>query len=86
MRLRSVLVKKRKMRKKKHKEDIYTHIPIEHLILLGIYLVIEKGETCTFENLVAECFHQFPKVFSFKRYPQWPDSLKFDRPLEPPPF
>jgi len=31
--------------------------------------------------LIAECFNNFPKVFGFKRYPQWPDSLKFDRSL-----
>jgi len=62
--------------KKKHK-----NISIHDLILLGIYLVIKKGETCTFERLVAECFNRFPKIFGFKRYPHWPDSLKFDRPL-----
>ena len=53
----------------------------ENLILACIYIISEEKESCTFERMVAECFSQFPKVFSFKRYPKWPDSLKFDRPL-----
>jgi len=62
-------------------DKIYTSVGLENLILYGIYLTSERGENCTFEKLVAECFSQFPKVFAFKRYPEWPDSLKFDRPL-----
>jgi hypothetical protein len=62
-------------------EKIYAGVGLENLVLYGIYLVSKKKEICTFEKLVAECFSQFPKVFAFKRYPEWPDSLKFDRPL-----
>ncbi len=62
-------------------EGIYAKIEMQYLILLGIYSVFKKGEICTFERLVAECFKKFPKTFAFKRYPKWPDSLKFDRPL-----
>lgn len=62
-------------------EKIYTSVGLENLILYGIYLFSKRRENCTFEKLVAECFSQFPKVFAFKRYPEWPDSLKFDRPL-----
>jgi len=62
-------------------EKIYTNVGLENLILYGIYLVSERRENCTFEKLVAECFSRFPKVFAFKRYPEWPDSLKFARPL-----
>ena len=64
-----------------YNEDIYSKIAMEDLILLGIYLVSCKKETCSFERLVAECFSRFPKIFAFKRYPEWPDSVKFDRPL-----
>ncbi|MGB9687077.1 MAG: hypothetical protein ACPLYX_11340 [Rectinema subterraneum] len=63
------------------KLEIYSKLPLNDLILSSIYLIVSKGETCTFERLVAECFNNFPKVFSFKRYPEWPDALKFDRPL-----
>jgi len=62
-------------------EKIYLNVGLENLVLYGIYLVSKRKEICTFEKLVAECFSQFPKVFAFKRYPEWPDSLKFDRPL-----
>jgi len=62
-------------------EKIYTSVGLGNLILYGIYLTSERRENCTFEKLVAECFSRFPKVFTFKRYPEWPDSLKFDRPL-----
>jgi len=63
------------------KPEIYMSLNLHELILISIYLVIANGETCTFERLVAECFENFPKAFSFKRYPKWPDALKFDRPL-----
>lgn len=61
--------------------EVYKAYSLNDLILASIYLVTMKGETCTFERLVAECFNNFPEVFSFKRYPQWPDALRFDRPL-----
>jgi len=59
----------------------YEALSMLELIMICIDTVTSSGETCTFERLVAECFTRFPKVFAFKRYPQWPDSLKFDRPL-----
>lgn len=65
----------------KYKEEVYTKIKTQNLIIFGIYSVIKNSETCTFERLVEECFLKFPKVFGFMRYPYWPDSLKFDRTL-----
>lgn len=73
--------KMKKFSPAKFKSEAYIRISLNDLILTSIYLVVTKGETCTFERLVAECFRNFPKVFSFKRYPKWPDALKFDRPL-----
>jgi hypothetical protein len=64
-----------------YKEKIYTNLNISDLILFAIYLIKKNNEISTFERLVAECFNNFPKVFGFQRYPQWPDSLKFDRSL-----
>lgn len=64
-----------------YSEETYKGIQVNYLIVFGIYSVLAKGEKCTFEKLVAECFNLFPKIFSFARYPQWPDSIKFDRPL-----
>lgn len=63
-------------------EKIYINLPKNHLIVLGIYsIILQKKEECTFERLVKECFTLFPKVFGMSRYPQWPDTLKFDRDL-----
>lgn len=62
-------------------EEKYSSIPKENLIIFGIYSVTRNGEKCSFERLVKECFTLFPKSFAFYRYPEWPDSLKFDRPL-----
>jgi len=63
------------------KEEIYKNIPANYLIIVGIYLINSRGEKCTFEKLIEECFRLFPKSFSFSRNPRWPDSLKFDRTL-----
>jgi len=64
-----------------YRENAYKRVGLENLILFGVYLVTKQGETCTFERLVSECFENFPKMFSFKRYPEWPDSSKLGRPL-----
>jgi len=62
-------------------EERYKNIPKENLIIFSIYSVAKTGETCSLERLIKECFALFPKSFGFSRYPEWPDSLKFDRPL-----
>ena len=64
-----------------YNENVYKSIDVSDLILFSVYLVTKSKEKCTFERLVAECFNNFPKVFAFKRYPQWPDALKLDRQL-----
>lgn len=64
-----------------YSEETYKGVQINYLIVFGMYSVLTRNEKCTFEKLVAKCFNLFPKAFSFARYPQWPDSLKFDRPL-----
>lgn len=61
--------------------EIYSQLPSDQLILFAILTIKRFSEDCTFERLVKECFTLFPKNFNFHRYPQWPDSLKLDRPL-----
>jgi len=68
-------------KKDDYSPEIYEKIRIQNLIIFAIHSILRNYETCTYERLVAECFQNFPKVFGFKRYPMWPDSLKFDRPL-----
>jgi hypothetical protein len=69
------------MDKKTYEKKIYEQLNISDLILFSIYLIKKNREVCTFERLVAECFNNFPKVFCFRRYPNWPDSGKLDRPI-----
>ena len=62
-------------------EELYKKAKITNLILFSINSIIENKEKCTFERLIKECFTLFPEIFSFSKYPQWPDSLKLDRQL-----
>lgn len=62
-------------------EEKYKNMPLERLLVYSILSVLRKREECTFERLIKESFTLFPKSFSFYRYPEWPDSLKLDRPL-----
>ena len=55
-------------------------IPINDLILLGIYLIEKEGRQCNFELLIEKCFKLSPESISFERN-KWPDSRKIDRPL-----
>lgn len=64
-----------------YQEGIYSQIPSDQLIIFSILSIKRSGEDCTFERLIKECFTLFPKSFNFQRYPQWPDSIKLDRPL-----
>jgi len=66
---------------KKFDEKKYINVPKNHLIVFGVYSIINQKDECTFERLVKECFVLFPKVFGMSRYPQWPDTLRFDRVL-----
>ena len=76
-----ILMSKKRTQKVHFDEGLYQKLGVNQLILFGIYSVIAKKETCTFERLMKECFTFFPKTFSFSSYPQWPDARKLDRPL-----
>ena len=67
--------------KKSFDKELYKNLGIKELILLGIYSIVNNGGKCTLERLVKESFNLFPEAFCFSRYPEWPDSRKFDRPL-----
>lgn len=53
--------------------------PIDDLVIFCADEVISKGEECTFERLVFECFSRFPEAFGLKRYPEWPDSARVNK-------
>jgi len=62
-------------------EELYTKLAISNLILFSILSIKKKQKECTFEELMKECFTNFPKAFGFNSIPKWPDSRKLDRPL-----
>ena len=59
----------------------YKNLANDQLIAYAILSIKRQRDECTFERLVRECFVLFPKSFGFYRYPEWPDSIKLDRPL-----
>ena len=74
-------MKKETMRKVSLEEELYEKVPINDLILFGIFSVAETSKKCSFETLVHKCFTLFPKVFFLQKRPRWPDTRKLDRPL-----
>jgi hypothetical protein len=52
----------------------------DQLILVCLYRLFQRKEEAEFENLLEECFQQFPKKFVFSNH-SWPDARKLDRPL-----
>ena len=67
--------------KKPFDKELYKDLGINELILLGIYLIVNNEEKCTFERLIKESFNLFPAAFCISNNPEWPDSRKLDRPL-----
>ena len=67
--------------KKSFNPILYHKISINDLILFSMLSIIKKQEKCGFERLVKECFSLFPEIFSFDKYPLWPDARKLDRSL-----
>lgn len=60
-------------------EKAYADIDLDSLVTFAVWSIGQKGEQCTFERLVAECFALFPRKFSLFRYPQWPDSARVNK-------
>ncbi len=50
-------------------------------IILFILYSRNNRDRYSFENLMKDCFKAFPRVFSLKGYPQFPDTRKLSRPL-----
>ena len=55
--------------------------PLDDMILLSLSSVLEKKSKCSFSDLVKECFTRYPTYYSLSEIPEYPDSLKLDRPL-----
>ena len=55
----------------------YEKISYDDLITFVVFQLTSKNRgshQTTFEDIVAEAFRLFPKRFSLRKYPQWPDA------------
>ena len=54
--------------------DLYTKITLNDLVVYSVYYLHKQGSEITSEDIISACFILFPKRFSLRKYPQWPDS------------
>ncbi len=59
--------------------DSYSKITLNDLVIYSTYYLHRQGKEITSEDIVSACFMLFPRRFSLKRYPQWPDSAVVSR-------
>ena len=52
----------------------YSKITLNDLVLYSVYYLHTQGSEITSEDIISACFVLFPKRFSLRKYPQWPDS------------
>lgn len=62
--------------KRQFDENIYASVSLTKLTIFAIHEIANNGEECAYERIVKECFTLFPKRFSFRRYPEWPDGSR----------
>jgi hypothetical protein len=63
----------------KFEADVYSNIPSGELLVFSVYYLIERKIEISLENIVFVCFLLFPRKFSLKKYPRWPDSALVGR-------
>ncbi|HXD10625.1 MAG TPA: hypothetical protein VN653_11230 [Anaerolineales bacterium] len=54
--------------------DTYVKITLNDLVVYAAYYLHKRGSEITAEDIISACFVLFPKRFSLRKYPQWPDS------------
>jgi hypothetical protein len=62
--------------KRQFVESLYTLLSLTKLTIFAIHEIAHHDEECAYERIVKECFTLFPKRFSFRRYPEWPDGSR----------
>jgi len=58
---------------------VYTKIILNDLVVFSIYYLHNKNADVASEDIVSACFMLFPKRFSLKNHPRWPDSAMVGR-------
>jgi len=54
--------------------DHYSKVILNDLVVYSVYYLHKQGQDITSEDIVSACFVLFPKRFSMRKYPQYPDS------------
>jgi hypothetical protein len=54
--------------------NIYTKIILNDLVVYAVYTLHKQGLEITSEDIISACFVLFPRRFSMRKYPQYPDS------------
>jgi hypothetical protein len=63
----------------KFNPDVYTKITLNDLVVYSIYYLHNKNAEVTSEDVISACFMLFPKRFSLRKHPHWPDSAMVSR-------
>jgi len=59
--------------------DLYSKVTLIDLVIYSIYSLRQQGDEINSEDVISACFALFPKRFSLRKYPQWPDSAVVSR-------
>jgi len=59
--------------------NFYSKITLNDLVVYSIYYLHKQGSEITSEDIISACFVLFPKRFSLRKYPQWPDAGNVSR-------
>lgn len=59
--------------------DIYSKVVLNDLVVYSVYFLHKQGQEITAEDIVSACFVLFPRRFSLRKYPHWPDSGSVSR-------
>jgi len=54
--------------------EIYTKVILNDLVVYSAYYLHKQGSEITSEDIISACYVLFPKRFSMRKYPQYPDS------------
>ena len=53
---------------------IYSKVILNDLVMYAVYYLHKQGSEITSEDIISACYVLFPKRFSMRKYPQYPDS------------
>jgi hypothetical protein len=63
----------------KFNPDVYTKITLNDLVVFSIHYLHNKNAEVRSENIISACYMLFPKRFSLRNHPHWPDSAMVSR-------